>query len=286
MNLFTRREILKWSAFAAAAACLPRWTMALEEKPKKILFFTKSSGFQHSVIDRHGKDQPAYAEKILVELGKTKGFEITPSKDGSLFTPEKLAEFDAFVFYTTGDLTTAGTDKQPPMPADGKQALLDAISSGKGFIGLHCATDTFHSKGNEIDPYIKMIGGEFVRHGAQQISTAHIVDPKFPGLPDKDISFKEEWYAMKNFATDLHVILTQQTTGMAGDMYKRPPYPSTWARAHGKGKVFYTSMGHREDVWTNSIFTDLLMGGIAWATGNATAEIPANLDSAAPGANT
>jgi type 1 glutamine amidotransferase len=61
-------------------------------------------------------------------------------------------------------------------------------------------------------------------------------------------------------------------------MVGRPPYPSTWAKMHGKGKVFYTSMGHREDVWANPLFTALLMGGINWVTGKATAEIPANLD--------
>ncbi len=61
----------------------------------------------------------------------------------------------------------------------------------------------------------------------------------------------------------------QQTKGMAGPMYQRPPYPSTWARRHGAGRVFYTSMGHREDVWTDDAFATLLMGGLRgpWAAG-------------------
>ena len=80
----------------------------------------------------------------------------------------------------------------------------------------------------------------------------------------------------------MHVILMQETAGMQGPVYQRAPYPSTWAKMHGKGKVFYTSMGHREDVWKNPIFTDLLVGGISWSNGKAPAEIPANLDSAAP----
>jgi type 1 glutamine amidotransferase len=202
--------------------------------------------------------------------------DIIPSKDGSLFTAEKLAEFDGFIFYTTGDLTTAGTDKQPAMPADGKQVLLDAVAGGKAFIGVHCASDTFHSKGDAIDPYIAMLGGEFITHGKEQVGTSKVLDTKFPGAAAKDFTFNEEWYSLKNFAKDLHVILEQQTDGMTGDMYKRPPYPSTWARNHGKGKVFYTSMGHREDVWTNPIFMDLLLGGISWATGKTAAEIPAN----------
>jgi type 1 glutamine amidotransferase len=274
--MITRREMLKWSAMFAGTMCVGSSLRAADDKPIKLLYFTKSSGFQHSVITRKGDDL-AFSEKIMVDLGKKNGFDITPSKDGSLFTAEKLAEFDGFIFYTTGDLTTTGTDKQPAMPADGKQVLLDAIAGGKAFIGLHCASDTFHGKGNEIDPFIAMVGGEFVVHGKEQISTSKIMDPRFPGVPGKDFSFKEEWYTQKNFASDLHVILQQQTDGMEGAMYKRPPYPSSWARNHGKGKVFYTSMGHREDVWTNPIFTDLLMGGISWATGKAAAEIPVNM---------
>ena len=56
----------------------------------------------------------------------------------------------------------------------------------------------------------------------------------------------EEWYTEKNFSPDIHVLLVQDTTGMKGTDYARPPFPSTWARLHGTGRVFYTTMGHRE----------------------------------------
>ena len=271
----TRRDVLRWSAAAAVTAALGRVVRAADAPPKRVLFFTKSSGFQHGVIDRHGGDGPAYAERILVDLGKGHGLDVTASKDGSLFTPAGLAPFDAFAFYTTGDLTTAGTDGQPPMPPGGKQALLDAVAGGKGFLGIPPATHTFPSHGDDIDPYIAMLGGEFVAHGQQQQSTARVVDPKFPGVPAADVTRVEEWYALVHLAPDLHPILVQETKGMRGAMYQRPPYPSTWARRHGKGRVFYTSMGHREDVWTDPAFTSLLLGGLAWATGTAEADVGA-----------
>src|SRR5262249_47383766 len=106
------------------------------------LVFTKSSGFQHSVITR--KDgQLSLAERILTEIGKPLGFEVVASKDGRLFEPDKIGEWDAFVFETTGDLTRSNTDKQPPMSPDGEKAFYDAIRGGKGFLGIHCAADTF-----------------------------------------------------------------------------------------------------------------------------------------------
>ena len=214
---------------------------------------------------------------MLVDLGKRHGLDVTATKDGSVFTPQGLAPFDAIAFYTTGDLTQRGTDGQPPMPAGGKAALLDAIAGGKGFVGIHSATDTFHSHGAAIDPYIAMIGGEFVAHGAQQDATQHVVDPKFPGAPPADFTMHEEWYALTHLAPDLHAILMTDTKGMKGPMYQRPPYPSTWARRHGKGRVFYTSMGHREEVWTDDTFVHLLTGGLTWAAGTGDPDVTPNV---------
>jgi type 1 glutamine amidotransferase len=129
-----------------------------------------------------------------------------------------------------------------------------------------------------------MLGGEFIHHNAQQKATMRVVDPKFPGFKDSGESFawNEEWYSLKEFASDLHVILVQDTAGMQGPDYQRPPYPATWARMHGQGRVFYTSMGHREDVWTNPLYQEMLMGGIAWAVRNADADIPPNIAQVAP----
>jgi len=81
------------------------------------------------------------------------------------------------------------------------------------------------------------------------------------------------------------VILVQETEGMRGDMYNRPPFPATWARMHGKGRVFYTSMGHREDVWTGEVFQQVLLGGLAWAMGNVDADVATNFPQVTPDAN-
>ena len=267
-----------------------------KSKPRKILFFSKqSASYEHDPIKRNGNDL-SLAEKVLIKLGKTHGFDVVVSKDGSIFTSQTLKAFDAYFFYTTWDLTEAAGDKNPPMTIEGKVALLEAIRSGKGFIGTHSAADTFLSPGPEFetqsiekrDPYIKMIGGEFIRHGPQQEATMRVVSPHFPGVENLGWGFnlKDEWYSLKNFAPDLHVILVQVTQGMTGTDYQRPNYPATWARNDAKGRVFYTSMGHREDVWTNPIFQSVLLGGIAWAMGNVVAATPPNMAEVTPNAET
>jgi uncharacterized protein len=131
-----------------------------------------------------------------------------------------------------------------------------------------------------------MIGAEFVVHGAQQKAKMEVVSPKFPGVEGLGKSFvqHEEWYAQHKFAKDLHVILVQETKGMHGEPYQRPPYPATWARMQGKGRVFYTSMGH-DEIWRTPKFKQVLMGGIAWALRNVDAEVPANIAEVTPGAN-
>ena len=277
---------------------------------KRILFFSKSSGWEHEVIrdpavtDRpvntsNGNLVPGLAFRVLKELGARDNIEFTFSKDGSLFTPAYLAQFDAFLFYTSGDLTKPGTDGNPPMTPAGKEALLQAVAAGKGFIGTHSASDTFHSPGGEAktghrfladganaDPYIKMLGGEFIMHGQQQVSHLVVADPRFPGIiavaPDNKIF--DEWYTLKDFSDDLHVLLVQDTTGMTGFLYARPNFPSTWVHMYGRGRVFYTSLGHRDDMWTSALFQSVLVGGINWAVGRTDADLTPNIAQVAPGA--
>jgi hypothetical protein len=109
-----------------------------------------------------------------------------------------------------------------------------------------------------------MVGGEFIVHGRQQEATMRVTSPEFPGVKEmgEASKFMEEWYALKNFAKDMHVILLQETEGMVDDCYQRPPFPATWARMHGKGRVYYTSFGHREDIWTNPKVKGLALGRV------------------------
>lgn len=299
----TRREMLSLSALFSAGCVAGKLTPLLgaETAPrKKILFFTKSASFEHSVIKRT-EGQLSLAERLLSDLGPRNGLEFTFSKDGSLFTPSYLAGFDAFFFFTTGDLGITGTDGQPPVSLEGKKALIEAVSGGKGFVGCHSASDTYHTNepgsqvpsgnaaryhnyGAAADPYIRMLGGEFIKHGAQQKTRLRLTDPAFPGASGLgNVELLEEWYSLKDFSPDLHVILVQETQGMEGAVYQRPGYPSTWARQHGKGRVFYTALGHRDDIWSNPKFQELLLGGLHWSAGALTADVTPNLEKAAPG---
>lgn len=282
-----RREMLltTGAALLGLSAFPLRWVAGAQNRTPKILYFTRCAGFLHSVVKRNG-DELSHSEKLMVEAGKQHGVEVVCSKDGRVFDGD-LDQFDAIAFYTSGDLTQDKGEKTPPMTPAGKQRLLDAIAAGKGFVGFHAANDSFHSRGNEIDPYIAMLGGEFVTHGPQQVAKMKVTSPGFPGVEGLGASFElnEEWYTNKNFAKDLHVILVQETAGMKGACYQRPPYPSTWARMHGKGRVFYTSLGHREDVWTNQIFHDIVLGGFSWVMGNVDADVTPNIDQVTPEAN-
>jgi type 1 glutamine amidotransferase len=289
-----RRDFLHSTAAAALALSAAELARA-EEKPKRrVLMFTRSQGFQHSVVQRKG-DKLSLAEQIVTDLGAKNNIEVVCEKDGGIFVSKEFPKFDGFFFQTQGDLgAEKSQDGKPPVSAEGKKAFLDAIFAGKGFVGAHCASDTYHSKGDswknqdekDRDPYIQMIGGEFISHGEQQKSWMRVVDPNFPGLKDvKDFEMLEEWYSLRNFAPDLHVILVQDTKGMKNIQYERPPFPATWARMHGKGRVFYTSMGHREDVWQSDIMKNLVLGALLWSLGDGNVELTANLDKVAPKAN-
>lgn len=298
-TISTRRDFLRTSAVAGAALLASR--SAFSAGKKRVFFFTKSSGFEHQAI-KVVNGEPSIAEKVLREIASKYDFELTASKDGRIFDSSEFHEYAGLIFFTTGDLTTEGGDKNPPMSAHGKQAFLDAIHSGSaGFVGIHAATDTFHTPpdsqdhryiayGEKSDPYIRMIGGEFIIHGQQKdprLQTANVIieDPKFPGLEgaQSPVSLMEEWYSMKDFAPDMHVICTLDTSTMNGNAYKRPAYPVAWARMHGKGRVFYNAIGDRPENWQNQFNLNLLAGGIRWSIGDVNASIPPNLKTAAPG---
>jgi type 1 glutamine amidotransferase len=295
--MHNRRAFLQSLVVAGASAALPSRASA---ESKSLLVFTKSSGFEHEVVKQiDGK--PSIVENVIKAICKKHGYDVHCTKDGGIFSSEELAKFTAIFFFTTGDLTQVGTDKNPSMSADGKQKLLAAISGGTGFVGSHAAADTFHTQpdpqdlsnryiahGDKSDPYLLMLGGEFIVHGSTpRLQAANLVieDPKFPGLEGvrSPIEFTEEWYSLKDFAPDLHVIASLDTKGMTGECYNRPAYPMTWARMYGAGRVFYTAIGDRPENWNNPFFLNLLDGGLRFAMRDANAELSGNLNTAAPG---
>ncbi|MBI2513042.1 MAG: ThuA domain-containing protein [Opitutae bacterium] len=273
-------------------------------RPLRVLFFSKSANFEHSVVKRVD-GQPSWAEQILGELGKKRGYEFTFTKDGSQITPEFLTKFDVLFFYTCGFFTNdvPNVDGQPPMSEAGLRAVYDAVAAGKGFVGCHSASDCLHTgeqpqvnfqtepgrwvnHGAASHPWVRFLGGEFIRHGAQQATEIRVVSPEFPGLKALPAAtrFAEEWYSLKDFAPDLHVVHLMETAGMEGLEYRRPAFPCTWARRHGKGRVFYTSLGHREDVWASEFFQTTIAAGLNWAGGRVEADVTPNLERVAPGA--
>jgi hypothetical protein len=283
-----RREMLVSSgaALLGLSAFPLGFARGADAAKQKVLYFTRSAGFEHPVVAR--KDgKLSYSEVKFTEMCAKHNVEVVCTKDGRVFDGD-LDQYDAIAFYTSGVLTdpVQGRD-EPPMTSAGKKRFFEAIAAGKGFLAFHASNDSFHSVGNEVSDFVAMLGGEFVVHGSQQKAAMKIVSPKFPGVEHLGDSFKmmEEWYAMKNFAKDLHVILVQDTAGMVDACYQRPPFPATWARMQGKGRVFYTSMGHREDVWTSPVFQQVVLGGLSWVLKRVDADVPANVDQVTPNAN-
>ncbi|MBN1908216.1 MAG: ThuA domain-containing protein [Pirellulales bacterium] len=289
-----RRDLLRSASMAALGlAFFPCRGAFAKEKKQKVLYFTRSATYEHSAVRRKGK-KLSISERVLKEVGKRHGFDVVCTKDGRVFDGD-LDQFDAFAFYTSGDLTKPKKGEAPPMTLKGKDRLLAAVAGGKGFLGIHSCSDSFHSKGpanenqKEVDPFLAMLGGEFIVHGKQQVAKLRVTSPNFPGVAGQGLpetfELMEEWYTLKNFAPDLHVILVQETAGMEGDCYQRPPFPASWARLHDKGRVVYTSLGHRHEVWEDPKYQEGLAGALAWSMGNVDFAVPANIKEVAPKAD-
>jgi uncharacterized protein len=266
---------------------------------RRLLCFTKASGWEHDVVKTGPGGAPSVVDRAVSELAYQTGFEVVCTRDGRVFTEEGLADFDAFFFYTSGDLTVPGTDGHPPMPPGGKSALLAAVRGGKGFVGVHSASDTFHSEPDPsqrenwgrleqmvVDPFIEMLGGEFLSHGPEQTATLRIVDPSFPGMQAVGSGSLErfgEWYSLVNINPQMRALAVLETEGLEGREYRRPPFPVIWARRYGSGRVYYTALGHLEAEWADPDFLGSLAGSIRWAFGDVPADVGTNVHEVAPG---
>src|SRR5271168_3804347 len=154
-----RRDFLRVMTVASAGLAIPQQLLAAEKK--SVLVFTKSSGFEHSVV-KVVDGKPSIVENTVRNLGKKYGFDVTASKDGRIFDSKEFLSYSSVFFFTTGDLTTEGNDKNPPMSPQGKQKFLDAIKGGMGYVGSHAATDTFHTPPDPQD-----LSNRYIAHGDQ-----------------------------------------------------------------------------------------------------------------------
>src|SRR6202049_3478660 len=137
-----RRDFLRATALTSAGLALSNRLLGAKEK--SVLVFTKSSGWEHDVVKRvDGK--PSIVDDAVNDLGNKHGFKVGVTKDGRIFDSKEFHSYAGVFFFTTGDLTTLGTDGKPPMTTKGKQALLAAVQKGTGFVGVHAAGEPFHT---------------------------------------------------------------------------------------------------------------------------------------------
>lgn len=236
---------------ACGEAALPQPTPQTGQPPR-ILYVTHSAGFTHQVLP--------LSEQILAEIGtRTAAFAATATKDVGLISADGLRDYDGIVFYTTGEL---------PITAAQKQALLDFVRGGKGFIGIHSATDTFY----DWPEYGEMIGAYFDGHPWHQEVRVRVEDAQHPSASGLQNGFtiRDEIYQFKSWSRNrVHVILSLDSDSVdlqkSGVNRTDRDFALSWTRVFGSGRVFYTALGHEPDVWRDQRFQQHLAGGIRWA---------------------
>jgi type 1 glutamine amidotransferase len=229
--------------------------LAQAQRKARILFINTTGGFHHSSCE--------HSVPVIHRMARESGiFDVVYSSSADVINRKTLAGFDAIMFAnTTGDL------KQFPLDEEGRAALMDFIRGGKSFIGVHAATDTY----KDWPDYYEMIGGSFIDHPWHDEVVIEVEDPIHPaGQPvPSPWTIKDEIYRFKNYSRDdKHVILRMKSAPIRGEHdATKGDFAIAWAKYHGKGRVFYTSLGHREDVWDDPTYQQHLLGGIRWALG-------------------
>ena len=251
------RLIVVMTALAIAAG-----PPIVEAAPAKVLYLTQSAAFPHPVLP--------HSEAVFSRLAaESDQFDLTVSRDASTLTADTLSQYDAVVFFTTGEL---------PMDAAQKAALLAYVRGGGGFVGVHSATDTFY----EWPGYLALIGGYFDGHPWHQEVTVRVEDGSHPATRHLGESFRihDEIYQYRDWSRDnVNVLLSLdvESVDMTARGIKRSDrdFALAWTRDEGAGRVFYTALGHRPEVWDDERFQRHLLEGINWAMGNMTASTAA-----------
>jgi type 1 glutamine amidotransferase len=219
--------------------------------PDRVLYLTLSAGYHHDVLP--------LSRDIVIQLGERSGvFAVSATEDVSVFTPENLRRYAAVMFYTTGEL---------PMSDAQKAALLEFVRAGRGFVGIHSATDTFYL----WPDYLDLIGGYFNQHPWHQRVTIEVADrsSKLVAFLGTSFTMDDEIYQIGDFDyRRSHVLLRLDPAsvdlGAEGVQRRFYGWPLAWTRAYGKGRVFYSALGHEEAVWRDPRYQELLLNGLLW----------------------
>jgi uncharacterized protein len=230
-------------------------------------------GYQHdsithamATIERLGRESGLYDTWIRTDSQPITKTPIefktgTGIATGEQFLAHNLTFYDAIFFFGVREIEL--TDQQ-------KADLLSFVrDDGKGFVVAHSAATAFFS----WPEFGEMLGGRFDEH-PWGITDATVVvdDPKFPAMltfPAR-VKLTDEFYQIKDFSRDKIRVLAHLDTSTL-DM-KKPlvhrtdgDFPAAWAKTYGKGRVFYSILGHEADAWDNPIIRDMYFQAMRWA---------------------
>lgn len=222
----------------------------------RVLVVTHTTGFRHDSI-------PAAESALILMASRTGPFQIdfcrTQADVERLLTTAGLSPYAAVAFVnTTGNLGI------PDL-----RAFLDWIRAGHGFVGVHSASDTYHDQ----PAYLEMLGGEFLAHGNDSTTAPVRVRAAHPAVAHLGPTFeiRDEFYRFTRFdASAVTVVLgfDRNPGDGLGDAGAPADLPLAWYRTAGTGRVFYTALGHRSELWTtDERFTQHIREAIRWAAG-------------------
>jgi len=251
------------SCFAALASA-----QSAPQPQKRLLIIGEEKGYRHEAV--------SHAMATIERLGRESGLWTTTIRtDTEALTKKKLEynaknlnDFDAVLFYTGGNLE---------MDEEEKAALLSFVhDDGKGFVGVHSATITF----TDWPEYGEMIGGYFDEHPWGTFDAPIVVeDPAFPGMRQwpKAFVWKDEIYQLKDFSREKVRVLMRLDSSKLDLSNPRvhrkdKDFAVTWARTYGKGRVFYSTLGHVEQNWDDPHMQKMYSEAIKWALGLTSAD--------------
>jgi type 1 glutamine amidotransferase len=252
---------------------LPSRAATQPARPRRLLVYNFTRGVYHD-------EAIAWATRALELMGeKTGAFTTTTSADASVFTPERLREFDAVVMNNTM-LNVFG----PPEVEEARlRALVDFVKGGKGLAAIHSASVWEKDPANPTEgEFRRLIGGRFRNHPWESEAVSilvetpgHALNTAWGGKAALPLPWREEIFQFDStFSRQGVRVLASLDLGETPDKGQRPDkdYPLAWIRRPGQGRSFYTAFGHNKSAFGNAAFLRFLLDGVQFALGDLRAD--------------
>jgi type 1 glutamine amidotransferase len=252
-----RRVLIFALAFGVACTAAGPERSPSPAGPIRVLVFSGAEGFRHTSID-------AAVERFR-RIARDGEIAFTFTDDAAALTHDAFAAHDVLVWNNATGETPLGRAQ--------KDAMIAAVrEDGLGFVGIHAAADSNY----RWRAFVGLVGASFDSHphasGRARLTIEDPANPLVQGVPDPWVVDEELYRWRRDPRGRVHVLVSLDASSIREREEYARAHPLIWCHEPGRGRAFYTNLGHAEETFDDPVYIGMLVRAIRWASGRIEAD--------------